>query len=251
MVKKLQYQAISRTLFVPAATIAVFSSFSQPAPARLNIAVSTANAVNTPSRPTSAPAVFSSFAQPVQRKSQPQSFTNAPQPRPAQSFVFGQFSQPQFARTNLPDEQPSALFEVLPPQAPPFTGFAKFEGIQRAKFNVALFSDFKFTIFPIPVDTHDGVWVKRKRKRLGPDPIEIELAEKASRRAALELAVYGPEVQYSESSPVFEALPPKPINVAELAKVMAAAQQAHYQAQRSRDEHDEEDDLESILREIL
>jgi hypothetical protein len=103
------------------------------------------------------------------------------------------------------------------------------------------------------VDLHDGgVFVKRKSKRKDwRDPIELELEEKAARRAAIELAIYGPEVEYKEPPTVFAAPPPAPPDVGDLAKVVAAAQAAQFQDQRSRDEHDEEDDLESILREIL
>ncbi len=100
------------------------------------------------------------------------------------------------------------------------------------------------------MDTHDGVWVKKKRKRVGPDPIELELAEKAKRRAALELAVYGPEVVYTTPEPVFESSKTH-VDVTELAKVIANAQLAHYQAMRSQEDQDEESELESILREIL
>jgi hypothetical protein len=102
---------------------------------------------------------------------------------------------------------------------------------------------------PVASDRHDGVFVKKRRKR--PDLIKLELEEKAARRAAIELAIYGPEVEYKEPPTVFAAPAPAPPDVGDLAKVVAMAQAAQFQGQRSRDEHDEEDDLESILQEIL
>jgi hypothetical protein len=254
MRKKLQYPAISKTIFVPAATIAVFSSFSQPAPAKQSVANQTASAINTPIIPTPSPAVFSKFSQPQAPRvnlpdEQPSTLFEVAPP-PVITIAFSQFSQPQFSRSVIPDEQPSTLFEVLPPPAPPFTGFATFEGITRAKFNVALYSTPWLPII-IPQDTHDGVWVKRKRKRTGPDPIDLELAEKASRRAALELAIYGPEVEYSEPPTPFAASPPAPIDVRDLAATIASAQAAKHQALLAQQDQDEETDLETILREIL
>jgi hypothetical protein len=248
--------AVIATSFVgfvapPPAQAAVFSQFSQPTAPRISLPDEQPSALFEAPPPPQPTAVFARFSEPAPIRRTLDSFTNAPQPAFVQPYVFGQFSQPVASRTVLTDEQPSALFDVEPPALPPFTGFAQFEGIQRARFNVAVFSDIKFVVSPITVDTHDGVWVKRKRKRTGPDPIEFELAEKAARRAALELAVYGPEVEYSEPPTVFAAPAPKPVNVADLAKVISVAQAQQIQAKRSQAEQDEESDLEAILREIL
>ncbi len=92
---------------------------------------------------------------------------------------------------------------------------------------------------------------RKKRKRFGLDPIEIELSEKAKRRAAIELAVYGPEVEYSPPPAPFVAPAAPPVNVAELAGVIATAQAQQRQAMAAQAGEDDESDLESILREIL
>lgn len=147
---------------------------------------------------------------------------------------------PAFAPFNVP------LFNL---EETPFTN-ALFTASARFRLNPVA-PAFNLTIYLPIQDTHDGVWVKRKRKRHGPDPIDLELQEKASRRAALELAVYGPEVEYREPSTVVDALPPAPPNVAELAQVIASAQAAQHQQARLQAEQDDEDDLEAILREIL
>lgn len=209
-----QFVAPSQT-----AQTAVFTQFSYPQPIRVN-------------PPDEQPSTLFEVASP-----------------PVISIAFTQFSQPLFLRSVIPDEQPSALF-VEPPQYPPFTGFATFEGIIRARSNIALTAWEWWQPIILPIDTHDGVWVKRKRKKFGPDLIELELAEKAARRAALELAVYGPEVKYTIPEPVFEA-PKKPIDVTELAKVIAAAQASMHQTIMAQQDQDEENDLDAILREIL
>ncbi len=91
----------------------------------------------------------------------------------------------------------------------------------------------------------------RKKKSKQPNSIDLELAEKAKRRAAIELAVYGPEVEYSPPPAPFVAPAAPPVDVAELAKVIAAAQAQQRQAVAAQASDDDEGDLESILREIL
>lgn len=174
-------------------------------------------------------------------------------PQPAQAGPFSQSVQPlRLDRIKIPDQQPSPLFDLEPPPPPPFTGFSQFTDTWRVKpVNIAAFQPVSFVPPPVIPDTHDGVWVKRKKRRSGPEPIELELEEKAKRRAALELAIYGPEVEYSEPPTAFAAPPPLPPDVAELARVMAAAQAAHHQAIRGQQDMDEESELEAILREIL
>lgn len=103
--------------------------------------------------------------------------------------------------------------------------------------------------YQTPPDTHD-VYVKRKSKRRH-DWIEDELAAKARRRAAIELAVYGPEVTY-EPAPVPFDLPSAPApDVTGLAQAIMAAQTQQKQAIAALRDQDEETDLEAILREIL
>lgn len=100
-------------------------------------------------------------------------------------------------------------------------------------------------------NTLDDAGYYRKKKRKGPDPLDLELAEKASRRAALELAVYGPEEviapQNFTKKPVIHTAP----DVADLAKTIFSARIAHAESIRAQQIADDEDDLESILREIL
>lgn len=180
------------------------------------------------------------------------SFTGfVPQPPAQAAPIFSQFSQPQFQRSVIPDEQPSALFEFAPP-APPFTGFCTFEGPIKAKLNVALISSRWWQPITLPVDTHDGVFVKKKRKKLDRDPIELELEEKARRRAAIELAVYGPEpeisAQISPEKPVINRPPP---DVSELARMVLATREAEAERIRQEQIQAEEDDIEAILKDIL
>lgn len=241
----------------PATQTLVFgSSFGAPLATKLAIAVIASTFGGFVAPPQSAQAaVFSQFSQPFAPRinlpdEQPSALFEVAPP-PVISIVFTQFSQPQFNRAVIPDEQPSTLFEILPPVAPPFTGFATFEGIIRARFNVALYSDIRFVPAPIiPADTHDGVWVKRK-KRSGRDPIDLELEEKASRRAALELAVYGPAKQIIAPKPVKTPVINSPVDVVDLAKIVLLARQAHDESIKAQASSDDEDDLESILREIL
>lgn len=169
---------------------------------------------------------------------------------PVHAGPFTQFSQPIAPRVVLPDEQPSALFEIEPPTSPPFTGFARFDLPIRAKYNVALFTNFTIVPFTPVVDTHDGVWVKRKKKRSGPDPLDLELEERAKRRAAIELAIYGPEVTYEPPpSPIAEPSKPPP-NTEELTRIIMQMKAAEFEAKRRADEQDDEDVLEMILKDL-
>lgn len=295
--KKLQYQAISNAIFIPAAVVVTtyvgpftpfdppiltkqfpatqqqsvvnapfvaaqqtqpFSQFSQPQIPRVNLPDEQPNPLFEIARPTTPAPVFGQFSQPLASRTvlpveQPSALFEVQRPV-LPTIVFTQFSQPQFSRTVIADEQPSTLFEITitPLLVPPFTGFSRFEGIVTARFNVALHSTVSFiAVQPVPIDTHDGVWVKRKKKRSGPDPIELEIKEKANRRAALELAVYGPEVIPAPVRPVQTLIPPKPPDVADLTKVVLQARQAHLDSIKRQFEADDEDDLESILKDIL
>lgn len=227
-----------------------FTQFSQP------LAIKTISAswsfVTAPAQAQTA--IFTAFSQPFSPRvnlpdEQPSALFEVAPP-PVISTAFSQFSQPQFNRAVISDEQPSTLFEILPPVAPPFTGFATFDGIIRGRLNIALTAWQWWQPIILPVDTHDGVWVKRK-KRSGRDPIDLELEEKASRRAALELAVYGPAKQIIPPKPVKRPVINSPVDVADLAKIVLNARQAHGESIRAQALSDDEDDLESILKDIL
>lgn len=197
---------------------------------------------------------FTKFAEPV-RKTNPAlqaAWKFSPVALRSQTAIFTQFSQPQIPRINLPDEQPSALFEILPPQAPSFTGFARFSEYLPKKSVVFLYSAFQPEPGFVPVvDTHDGVWVKKKRKKPDRDPLDLELEERAKRRAAIELAVYGPEVTYEPPAPsLFAPAVQPPPNVEDLARAIMAAKKMHEQQQRAELDQDDEDVLEMILRDL-
>ena len=205
-----------------------------------------------PQPPAQAAPVFTQFSQPQAKAKSVihAGFTNTPQPAFVQPYVFSAFSQPLPTRV-LIDEIPSSFFEPEPPILPPFTGFCTFEVPFRAKLNIALISTRWWQPITLPVDTHDGVFVKKKRKKHERDPIDIELEEKARRRAAIQLAVYGPEplipAQISPEKPVFHSI----ADVTELTKLVLAARQAEQERIRAQQIADDEDDLESILKDIL
>lgn len=166
---------------------------------------------------------------------------------PARPVIPNDLSFSSFAKPRAPDQTyPNLSLSFGAPFTP--IDWSRPHAVVISQIPVLI--GFQINHFPVVTDSHDGVWVKKKKRRSGPDPIEIELAEKASRRAALELAIYGPEVEYTNPVPVFES-PEAPVNVAELAKVVAQVQAAHHQVMRAQSEEDEETDLESILREIL
>lgn len=204
-----------------------------------------------PPPPAQAKGQFTQFAQPAAKKPQLASWHfTAPAPQ-AQTAIFSAFSQPFAPRIMLPDEQPSVLFEVLPPVLPPFTGFASFDIPLQAKVNIAIHVGRWWGPITLPVDTHDGVWIKKKRKKPDRDPIDLELEERAKRRAAIELAVYGPEVTYEPQPSIIKTHAPiPPPNVEDLAKTIVALRTAEIEAQRKAIEQDDEDVLEMILRDL-
>lgn len=232
----------------PAQAAPVFTQFSEPV-AKPKTAIQV-GFTNAPQPPRAQPYVFTSFGEPVAKTRLLEGFSNAPQPRFVQPYVFSAFNQPLPSRF-LIDELPSTFFEPEPPAAPPFTGFCTFEGIIKARFNVALHAARWWQPIIIPPDTHDGVFVKKKRKKHERDAIDIELEEKAKRRAAIELAVYGPEVVYQPpAAAIPEAASYSPPNVEDLARVIMQAKAAEREAQRQAIEQDEEDILELILRDL-
>ncbi|HXI52364.1 MAG TPA: hypothetical protein VNH84_12690, partial [Candidatus Saccharimonadales bacterium] len=111
---------------------------------------------------------------------------------------------------------------------------------------------FQILITPPDIgDKHVGHYVKKRKKRSGPGPLDYELEEKARRRAAIELAVYGPEVEY-QTPPVPFVMPPvPPPDVTGLAQTIAALQREQQKVVMAQQGEDEEIELEAILREIL
>jgi hypothetical protein len=147
----------------------------------------------------------------------------------------------------LIDEPPS--FAVLPQQPPPFTGFAAFERPLRARRVVVDFQDWWIAQI-LPADTHDGVYVKKKRKGKKYDPAKDELDIRAKRRGAIYDALV-PKVEYSLPDLV---LPPRlapPPNVEELAQLVMTARQRAEMEQKKRELEADDDDLELILKDIL
>ncbi len=226
--KKLQYQDISRAPFVAAATIAVFSSFSQPVQAKTSIAVESANVVNAPV-----------------------------QPAPSSGPVFSQFSQPQFHGYPA-SQQPQVNFSVVqPPYTPPtFFGFSTFQMVLHVKLPVSVdFPNFAHITPPDPPvqELNDGGYVKKKRKptKRELEPYKEEAEVKDKRRQAIVEAIYGPPVEYTLPPLAFPPNPPAPPNLGDLPQIMLAAQQRKVIEDRLKQIQDEEDDLEKILREIL
>lgn len=248
MARKLQYQAISKTLFVPAATVAVFSAFSQPVPVR-SIPAHQQTSVAFALPPAAAPTgVFSAFDGPRKRATLQHSFVFTPN-APAQPVaIFTQFSQPLPSRVPAPDDQAFNFFEPERPIVPPFTGFLQFSQPIKARFQACLLqSVFNFPYF-IPQDTHDGVYVKRKRKHRK-DPLDLEIESRAKLRAGIERAIYGDPVQIKYELPKTVIQRPAP-DVVELAQAIIAARAAEKQAVLMKAKQDDEDDLDMILGEL-
>ena len=230
---------------------------------------------------------FTQFSQPLPRRSNNPALTSfQPFPLLVQQstpFSFTPFSQPRPAKLNpaLQAWQPLPLLEPTPPPPTdiPFTGFTQFSQPRPAKRNAELtsfqplpllapqmpfmnFTAFSqplpkknlipllawqpFTLLEKPPDRRDGVFVKRKRPPQR-DLIQDELDEKARRRAAIALAVYGPEIVY-EPPPV--PVPPQPPNVLELAQIIMRARDAERQALQQALEQDDEDVIELILKDL-
>lgn len=244
--------------FVPPpaqAAIGPFSKFSQPLPNRINLSDEQPSPLFEVLPPQSFTPVFARFGEPLQRRLQPQSFSNAPLFQFVQPYVFCQFSQPQFNKLTLPDEQPSALFEVLPPPTPLFTGFAEFSDAWTIKkFNVSLFTTFNFTPFVITPDTHDIVFLddrKKRKKHKQPNLIQQELDERQKRREAIELAAYGPVVEYSLPEYTPEQKPQPKADVNGLAQVILARRQEDEANRQMKIRQAEEDEFENLLKDLL
>jgi hypothetical protein len=230
-----------------------FSSFSAPRKAALAAAVIATTFVGFIAPPPAQAALsFTSFSQPAKKPVQAVSWNFVARPASAQTAIFTQFSQPGAARTVLPDEQPSALFEVLPPVGPPFTGFSSFDLVIQTRSNVALHLGRWWQPIILPADTHDLVFMGdqfRKKKRK-PDLIDEELRRKAKLRADLELAIYGPEIKPEPVAEPVVAPPAPPPNVDDLTRIAMDLRSQSMSRQRRDAEQDDEDVLEMILKDL-
>lgn len=166
---------------------------------------------------------------------------------------FTKFSQPEKSRYTIFDESQSVFYPPAEPPKPPFTGFSSFEGIIKARLNVARFSDSNFIPFIVePIDTHDGVFVKRKRKRHSEDRRYKDEAEvRFKRRAAIFDAIHGPELEYTLPPFILPPQPPQFPNLGNLPSAILAAQQQQIADMKVREAQEDEDDLENILKDIL
>ncbi len=263
---KLQYQATSKTIGIITGVVTVvyigpFSDFTQPILTK-NAATQAAQVVNTPIGQTYQTTVFSSFSQPQFNRTtivdeQPSPLFEVRSP-PIVIPIFTSFSQPQFSRLTLPNEQPSPIFEAFVPPAydagtPIFSTFGM---VLRVPLPVSVsFQNFVHITPPDPPvqELHDGGYVKKKRKltKRELDPYAEEAEIKRKRREAIELAVYGPPVEYTLPPLVFPPSPPAPPQLGDLPQIMLAAQQRKVIEARLKQIQDEEDELEQILKDIL
>lgn len=199
-----------------------------------------------------APRVFPNFVAPqkVQKEVQ-QGFTGFAQAFPAQGYTFGQFAWISPVRPSTLKGQ--WVGSGLLPAPAQFAGFARFSDSWKPRTSVAcLFSTFTFSPNFIPKDTHDIVFVdhrkKRKKKR---DFVLDELEIKRKRREAIELAFYGPPVEYSLPDLVLPESPKAPPDVGALAQIMAARQIEERNHKRTKEAQDDEDDFENLLKDFL
>jgi hypothetical protein len=235
----------------PAQAAPVFAKFSQPLIPRINLPDEQPSALFEILAPSQSTPVFARFADPSPVRRILHGFTNAPQPAFVQPYIFGQFSQPAFQRSPLPDEQPSALFEILPPAPAPFTGFARFAEVIRTRITIADFKQWPI-VYPLP-DTRDIVFVddrKKKRRKPAYDAAADELEIRRKRREAIEFAFH-PPVEYSLPDLALPPRPAPPPNVDDLAKAILQAQQMAEQHKLAMDLQQDDDDLEQILKDIL
>jgi len=192
--------------------------------------------------------VFSEFSRPAKPKALLPSwhFTARATVQPA--ALFSRFDQMVLNKAPIPDEQPSAFFEIAPPTAPPFTGFATFPIPFRAKITLGEFKPWPI-VYPVK-DTHDlGVFVKKKRKGSSPDRFKDELDIKIKRRLAIYDALH-PEVSYTFPDFVLPSYSPPP-KVDDLASLIVAAQRKFEETKNATDLQADEDDIEQILKDIL
>lgn len=150
-----------------------FTKFSEPA----RKAVVQPAWLATPFSPSPAPAVFSRFDQPARRSAtQSGAWLQAPFVAPAVPGIFSQFSQPLISRAVIADEQPSALFDTMPPATVAFAGFFSFDVPQFARPK-AFDQSVQFTAFVAPIIDHGGggddrhLRDQRVRKRTGFEPV--------------------------------------------------------------------------------
>lgn len=192
--------------------------------------------------------VFTEFSRPAKAKPVLPSWHFTPRTLAQPAPLFSRFDQMVLNRAPIPDEQPSAFFEILPPTAPPFMGFATFALPLRAKITLGEFKQCPI-VFQVQ-DTHDlGVYVKKKRKGNVPDRFKEEQDVKLKRRLAIYDALH-PEVKYTFPEFVLPAYQPSPV-VDDLASLIIAAQMKSEEARKAAELQADDDDLEQILKDIL
>lgn len=153
--------------------VQAFTKFSEPA----RKAIVQPAWLATPFLPSPVAAIFSPFDQPARRNAVPAAaWLQPPLVVRATPAVFSQFSQPLISRSVIADEQPSALFDAMPPTTVPFVGFFPFDAPQFARPKV-LDQSVKFIWVVEPIIDRGGggddrhLRDQRTKKRTGFEPV--------------------------------------------------------------------------------
>lgn len=285
-VAQTELAGIQPTAAPPAATIyPVFSKFPDIGRKTLAAAVIAATGViSTPFIP--APVAATSiawaapFSQPLPKKQIQVIAPTQVSFRATQSYVFGQFDQPQFLKQRRLDADTQSWLEQEPPAVTPLGFYPPFDQPQRftrqfiadeavwleqeppsqtiwgfiseftqplRKQNLASQINWAFSPFIAPATFDPFVkWPDlRKKKRKKPEWQIID-EERAERRKAIELAVYGPPVEY-RWNPLVAPQPPAPINTDEVMQAIMNALEMAEQKRIEEEAADEEAIIELML----
>lgn len=227
----------------------IFSSFGQPTRRKLSIAIIAATGViAAPFVPPATTPAFASFSQPLQKKLKAYDQPTQSPFVASQSYIFSQFDQPRKSKQHYIEDS-SAWLEQEPP-TPIIWGWNSNFSQPAKKYNLAYQVNWNFSPFVAPVIDVFGpdVWRKKKRKKKPYDLVDLQIKEREDRLKDIELAVYGPTIEYKFTVP--HQLIPTPVNPGNLPQIMLAVQQQKIAQAKAREDAEDEAEIEDILKEL-
>lgn len=177
-----------------------FSSFSQPVRRGLTAAVIASTGVIAAPFIPPQPYIFSRFDQPRKSKAHFVDDSSAwleQEPAPFQPYVFLSFDQPRNGKQHYIEDS-SAWLEQEPPQVVTWGWNSEFLQPRKKKTLTTTSVSWSFVPFiPPPFDPYvPDTYRKRKHKKKKYDLVDLHIKEREDRLKDIELAVYGPPIEY-------------------------------------------------------
>ncbi len=234
--------------FVPPATTPAFASFNQPLQKKLK-------AYDQPTQTQFSfqqSYIFSQFDQPRRNRQHYVDDSSAwleQEPTPFQPYVFLSFDQPRKGKQHYIEDS-SAWLEQEPPQIVTWGWNSEFSQPRKKSVLTTTSVSWSFVPFiPAPPDPYvPDTYRKRKHKKKKYDLVDQQIQERLDRIKDIELAVYGPPVEYKFTVPNY-VVPPS-VDPGSLPAIMLAIQHKKIAQIKADEDSEDEAEIEDILKEL-